>query len=155
MRSTDNGLGGLLAAQNALPLRITSPQVVGLTLRQRCIERGRVPDVSSSRARIAADTGTTKRRPSSINYGRKPPEYRLHGTPVPSTRNRGTNYPESTACYKRPSPQLASCRWREIEAILHICPPILRPQMSCIRIGPTGTLLMIYRMREFALQWRN
>lgn len=83
------------------PLRITSPQVVGLTSRQRCIERGRVPDASSSRARIAADTGTTKRRPSSINCERKPPEYRLRGTPVPSTRNRGTNYPESTVCCAR------------------------------------------------------
>lgn len=77
------------AAQNVQTPRIASPQIVGLTSRQRCISRGRAPGGSSSQARIAADTVTIKRWRSNINFERKPPV-------VPATRNTGTNYPEST-----------------------------------------------------------
>ena len=68
--------------------------VVGLGSRQRCS-----PRAGSRRLLLItghADTTSPKQGASSINCERDL-QYRVRGAPVPTTRNRGTNYSESTS----------------------------------------------------------
>ena len=70
--------------------------VVGLVSRQR-----RSPRAGSRRLLLKtghADTTSPKQGASSINFERAL-QYRVRGAPVPTTRNRGANYSEST-CIK-------------------------------------------------------